>query len=416
MAEDKRVMSQYEYRIEMQYVDSKNNTYTTLINESVRSLIIDHNYDVNNMPILYGTLTIDKKMLDDMILNINTNLMIISIYKYDNTTDQKISMLVLRDLFTYFLPDDINTNDPIDYTDENINEHLGATFTTISMGFMSIKMINRNKRYLELNVKNNSIFDCAKYCLSGMENLIIEPFNYNEKLSQITMPMQESVNNALQFLNAYRVFYNTPYRFYQDFDFTYLVSSSGNAVQRDNEIYSSVLIEIVDISDLQVENIGVINNKTAQLYEVFVSYADTTVFDNTVANKSRTKLKGISSITTADEKSLINTAEYSQAKTAIVRLNNDNVNMINNIQADMNSNNFFVTFVKTDMDMSLFTINKRFTVHHIDQYQEFNGDYLLSRKRECLVREDDSFILSTIINMRKLERSTLSAITSKKAN
>lgn len=55
--------------------------------------------------------------------------------------------------------------------------------------------------------------------------------------------------------------------------------------------------------------------------------------------------------------------------------------------------------------MDLFTINKKISIHHIDRYQDCNGDYLLYRKRECLIREDESFVLETIINMRKIEKS-----------
>ena len=128
------------------------------------------------------------------------------------------------------------------------------------------------------------------------------------------------------------------------------------------------------------------------------------LYDNTIANKSYNKLKEISS-TGITEKTLSNSASYSTDKVHRVRLNNDNENMIYNIEADRNNKNILVYFSKTDLDMDLFTINKKISIHHIDRYQDCNGDYLLYRKRECLIREDESFVLETIINMRKIEKS-----------
>ena len=86
-----------------------------------------------------------------------------------------------------------------------------------------------------------------------------------------------------------------------------------------------------------------------------------------------------------------------------VRLDNDNEHMIDNIEADNNTKNFLVYFSKNDLDTDLFSINKRISIHNIDRYQEFNGNYLLYRKREIYLREDQNFKLTTMINMRRID-------------
>ena len=128
------------------------------------------------MPIIYATMKLDKALVDDMIINVNTNLMIVALYKYNDLTDTKEPIEVFRDKFTYFIPDDVNKNLNLDYNEATEKEHLGNTYTEVIMGLMSINMINLNKRNIELNVSNNTIFDCVKYCTSNMKNLIIEPF------------------------------------------------------------------------------------------------------------------------------------------------------------------------------------------------------------------------------------------------
>lgn len=400
-----RIFTQFRYRVEMVYVDIAKSKETDIVNECLRYLIIDHNFEQNTMPILFAGLRLDKAMLDDMILNTNTNYMIVRIYKYDDLTDEKLEIKVVEDRFTYFIPDDVNKNDPIDYTEENEDEHKDQTFQEVQLGLMSISMINKNKRLLELNVTKNTIYDCVKYCLSEMDNLIIEPFSFNEVLDRIIMPAQDSVNKALRFLNNFRVFYYTPYRFYQDFEFTYLISSTGYPTVRDNEKYTSILIEVFDIDEVAINNIGSMINLAKGIIEVPVSYVNTTLYDNTIANKSKTKIKGVTS-TGSSIKDLINTADYSKAKTSQIRLNNDNTNMIYNLEAEINSNNIFFHLSKNDLDMDTFTINKRFTIKHIDRYQEHNGDYLMTRKRELLMREDDTFTSVTFVNLKKIERSS----------
>lgn len=402
MAKNKRIYSQYRYKAEMTYLNLDKNVDTPLRVEFIKTIVIDHNYDKNSMPILFVTMKLDKSLVDDMILNINKNLILLAIYKYDNLSDTKEEVEIFRDKFTYFLPDGVNANDPIDYTEENEKEHRGNTFRDIVMGLISINHINRNKKYLELNTVNSTIYDCARYCTSHFDNLVIEPFIFNDVHKRIIMPGQESVRKALEFLNSYRVFYYTPFRFYQDFDYTYVISSSGMAIPKDNELYSSIVVNIRDILESDANDVGLVENKTSGTYEVPVSYVNTSVYDNTIANKSRTKLKGVSS-TGSIEKSLNNVADYSEDKISRVRLNNDNDNMIYNLQADTNNKNVLVYFSKADLDSTVFSINKKISVHHIDRYQQYNGNYLLYRKRECYIREDNTFVLNTMINLRKVD-------------
>ena len=402
---DKRLYMQYRYKVEMTYLNIKNNTNTPIKNECVKMVVIDHNYDDNTMPIVYVTLNLDRALVDDMIINANDNLFLLAIYKYDNLTDSKQEIEVFRDKFTYFLPDDVNKYDSADYNDSNEKEHLGNTYRELALGLMSIKMINRNKRLIELNTTNSTIMDCVNYCLSEFDNVLIEPFAFNEVHERIIVPPQESVNKALQFLNSLRVFYFTPYRFYQDFKYTYLISSSGIEIPKYDEVYSTVLIDVKDINDRTANDIGVVANKSSGTYEIPINYVHTNVYDNTIMNKSKNKIKAFSS-TSNTTKTLINNASYSTDKTKVIRLNNDNDNMIYNIEANDNSSNIFIYFNKNDLDMDVLTINKRITVNHIDRYKEHNGSYLMSRKRECLLREDRTFILISMINLNKIEQST----------
>ena len=160
-------------------------------------------------------------------------------------------------------------------------------------------------------------------------------------------------------------------------------------------------------------------NNTSRTYEIDVNYAFTQVYDNTIINKSKTKIAGVTAnpdddtivsindlskqYKTKKNKNLKNKAKYIKDKTETIRLNNDNEHMIDNIEAQNNSENFLVYFSKNDLDTNLFSINKRITIHNIDRYQEFNGNYLLYRKREAYLREDSTFLMSSMINLKRID-------------
>lgn len=395
------ITMQYKYTVSMYYLDNVRNINNEIPSEYIKSIVIDHNYDKNYMPIVYITLSLDKRMLDDMILNSNKNLFILSISKYNDLSDDKQQIECFREKFIYFIPKNVNKSDGIDYNEMNESQTMGNTFIQLTMGLMCLKHINNNKKSLELIAKNNTILDCVKYCTSHMNNLIIEPFIYNDTYDQIIMRPQDSVSKALNFLNNYRVFYNTPYRYYQDFNFTYIISSSGNAISKKDELYSSILINVMDIDNTSSNNIGFSINKSSNTYEVPVSYANTQVYDGSINNKSVNMIKTMSHTGTSI-KSLKNNASYSTSKYKTINVENDNENIIYNIEAENNSNNFFLYFAKEDIDSDLFTINKRISVNNIDRYKDHDGTYLMSRKRECYMREDKNFGMTTLVNLKQI--------------
>lgn len=397
-----KALASYRYTVSMKYLNAKQNTSTEIKTECIKSLIIDHNYDRNSMPVIYINLRLDKALVDDMIKNQNENLMILSVSKFDNNTELKLEVECFNKKCIYFLTDDVNKMDPIDYNDETEEYMKGDTFTKLTIGLLVLEHVNDNKTLCEISTKKATNYDIVKYLTSHMKDLIIEPFSYNDEFEQFILPPKDSVNKALKFLNNHRVFYSTPYRYYQDFNHTYIISSSGKEIKRKDELYSTVVITIRDVDDVAANDTGVVINRSNGTYEVYVSYANAEVYDNTLINKSKNKLRGITSSGT-NEKSLLNTASYSKDKYSLERLNNDNEHMIENIEAKSNTENFIVYFSKNDLDSDLFTINKRISIQNIQRYQEFNGNYLLYRKREIYLREDQTFVMNSMINLKRID-------------
>ena len=394
--------SEFRYTITLSYLNTKKNTAYNIKDECIKNIIIDHNFESNCMPIIYADMNLDKALIDDMITNINDNLIILELNKYDNATDLKLQIQCFRKKFIYFLPDSVSKTDKLDYNEKTEDTLKGDSYKQVVLGLLDIEAINANKTKCELTAKNINMYDIVKYITSHINNIIIEPFYYNESLEQFNLKPTNSVNKALNYLNNYRVFYSTPYRYYNDFNYTYIISSSGRGIPKNDELYNSIIISVKDILDENANSIGMITNKSKKTYQVNVSYGNVSIFDNSLSNKSVTSINGISTEGTKTA-NLSNTASYSNTKIESVRLNNDNIHMIENIQSAKNMNNFFVHLDKNNLDTDLFTINKRITINNIDKYQDYNGEYILYRKQESFTREDKTFIMLSMLDLKRID-------------
>ena len=400
---DKLRVTQWRYKVDMTYLDQVRNVNTDIRVESIKFIIIDHQYETNSMPIIYMSLALDRKLIDDMILNCNNNLMMLAIYKYDDLSDLKQEVEIFRDRFTYFLPNDVSMYDSIDYTEESQSETLGNTYSSINIGLMSVKHINNNKRTFNLSRRNVRIGDMVNLTMEHFNNLIMEPIADSTVISQLNLVPRNSVASCLKSLNNIRALYSTPYRYYQDFDATYLLSSSGKAVPKYSDHYTSVLINVKDIADRTANDVGVIINRTAKTYEIPINYMNVEIWDDTITNKSKTDIIGMSQ-SGESKVELKNKASYIKSKAVNMRINNDNERMLENVKADKDNTNFLVYLQKTDLDSQVLTLNKRITIHHINRYIDHNGDYLMTRKRECYLREDRSFVMSTMLNLKEIQK------------
>lgn len=402
--ESKSRVTKWKYTVSMTYLDNKSKKTTDFTIDMIDYLIIDHDYDNNCMPIIYAQLEIDKMMLDDMILNVNHNLIMLAINKYDELSIEKQEVEVFRKKFVYFLPDDVNKTDDLDYNESNAETNIGMISRVVYVGLICVDHINNNKRTYKMAHKNIKIGDAANEVMAHFNNLIMEPIGDPTVIEQLVVPAQDSVSRMLMALNNIRVFYETPYRYYQDFTCTYLISSSGVGIRKSNEVYSSVIFDIKNMLSNRANELGVIINRSSKTYQIPVNYANVTVFDNSLTNKSRTSVTGMTATDGETKMNLSSKADFLSEKTATMRMENDNEGMLKNIKYDSDNNIFSIYIQKADLDSNVVTPNKRITVHNIDKYRDHDGCYIMYRKRECYFREDDSFIMNSMINLREIQK------------
>lgn len=98
--------------------------------------------------------------------------------------------------------------------------------------------------------------------------------------------------------------------------------------------------------------------------------------------------------------------EVAGTGTKIVRLSNDNANMVKNLKADIENHANMLSVTKTDMDTTILTPNKRYVVNNYDAHSQNNGTFLLTKKIDYFIRSGDIFTISTRLDMAKISEES----------
>ena len=430
-------MSCYKYNISLQYRGgTKDRDVKT---QSIRNIVIDYNYDECVMPTIMANLRLEKKFVDDLIKNQNNAYFILTISGHDTTATFSSNQTAINVKCTYFIPDELNKLDEVEYSQADDEDNGGQSYTQATLGLLVVDHINNNKVQSAITVRDITPQDLIKSLTQHMKNMVIEDIAFNDKYTSIIIPpnMSDSVNKALQYLNNQRVFYNTPYRFFQNFNETILISSSGNGIpspvpDMSGNNNTSIIITVSEIDDMTTVISGIINqtitallssigleslsglatscfsgnslgsgNTGGQSAQVGVNYANLQVFDNTISNKSKNKIKGMTEVG-INEAELSNKSELVKSSYRSSRINNNNTNMMANIAFKENASKYYIYFNKTDLDCTLFNPLKSITINNTNKYQELNGKYLLYNKKESYLRDSNDFILTTHVFLQRI--------------
>ena len=91
--------------------------------------------------------------------------------------------------------------------------------------------------------------------------------------------------------------------------------------------------------------------------------------------------------------------------TKIIPIKNDNANMLKNIKSDIENNKNIISLYKQDMDVSIFNINKKYIIRNYDAHSDQDGLFLLDRRVDIYVREDDRFLCNCLLTFSKVANS-----------
>lgn len=390
----------FRYKVTLRYV-MENNDEIIIDSNQISYVAVDKDFDNNNMPVIAIVASIEKDVLDDMIRHVNDNILTLGIYRYDvNNQTDNITKKCIHDRFIYILPDDISKTAVIDYPNGEGKEGL---YKDVTLWLLPQDAVNNNKQTINGVFKNATMNTMILNSTNYLGKMLLEPIKYDNKYDQVIIPPQNSISEYISFLNNdLSVFYDTPYRFFIDFDMTYIVSSSGHVVKSKNESIFTFDIQISSIIPQEEDDTGMYIDKRNNKNVIYVNSANVNYTRNNITNKM------VNSITTIDSSGNVyrrdvesNNTKVTKKLSTIINLSNTDNNAVNNIVSSLSMNNVGVSIVKNDLDANVFTMNKEYIITD-NTHPEFNGRYLISSVKQMYTKQTEQFVMATVLNLKKI--------------
>lgn len=401
---------EYNYDVEATLVYGNNSL--VFDENTIKSIILNHDFDNKNMPIIYLQISIAPDQYNIMVQNRSNASIIFTLYKYDATSNSQIKKKYISDSFSYMMTSDPNYNESLNTgsnqrfseNKNNVEESLKAT--SYFNGYIALvkeESLNANKQL------NNGIFrNCNLISLihrfTKHMTMVIEPLDpqNNTTIDQIIIPPVDTVTKVLEYIDSEQLIYPTGYRYFRDFDKTYLLSNSGNAVDLHDGAYSKVFIEICDPLEV-IESGNAMEIDTAnKAYIIKINANDTSIKVDQSVDRSYNSIMSIDSdgqTTNVD----LNVEAHSDS-TQKVQVTRSGTETITKSKYMRESTATMLSITKSNIDSSILTPNKEYIVKNYKNNAQYNGRYILSYKKEVLAR-DGNYVISTLFGLRKVSDS-----------
>lgn len=394
---------QYNYKVSLKYMTTTNKE-VEIESSQLQYILIDKDFDNCNMPVISVFGSIEKNILDDMILNMDNNIVVLGLYKYDITNqNDNITEKYIEDRFIYILNEDVSKTTKLDNPKGIDSEQGNKQYKEVNLWLLQQDAVNNNRQVINGIYHNASMNSLILQTTNYLGKVLLEPIRYDTKFDQVVIPPLDSLSNYIRYLNdSLGVFYDTPYRFFIDFDSTYIVSSSGNAIRARNQYIYTIVIDIKEIDPGETsEEQGAYVDLRAGKYTIGISTANVEYTKNHVTNKLVNKVTVVNSKGEVFEQVLEdNKAKVTGTINQIMSVSNNDQNVINAISNSIESSNISLTIVKNDLDAGMFTLNKEYII--IDPlHDEYNGRYILTHSKQLFIKQNGNFIMSTVLSFKK---------------
>lgn len=388
-----KLNTNYKYNISLTYM--KDNISLDIEYDKILTLTIEYDYDKKNMPIILLRANLDKNLIDHMINNTN-KIIVLNISKYKESDSIKINKTFIQDEFFYFLDNNVNYNEDIDYGGENTDAEDITKIITI--GLIKKDSVLKNKMLINGVYTDTSILDmiCSRFTHT---KLIIEPFE-NKKIDNIIITPMESLTKFINYIDNEYTLYDTQYRLFHDFNKSYLISSSGKGIPVKDEKYNTVYININNTITKESKIEGMREDKDAKAYIVNIDPSNMNIAVDNSTTLSYNEIIAVDSEGNSKTVSLNSNVDGNRYR--ITRLNNDNLDKLDNVKNNIDFGNTVINIIKEQLDSELFTINKEFFINCYDKLKDKSGKYLLMSKKEIYVKEVDDFQMTTILSLKKI--------------
>lgn len=391
----------FKYTLEMSLLVGTK--YYSIPKNAVKTIIINSDYDKNNMPIIYLRVRVSTTLYNQMVLNSDKATISFRLFKYDDKSISGIKESYIEDNFTYSMPTDPNYNESMEQYVSNsstVNSDNAESYLEGYIALTSLHLVADNMKMINAILKDTDVMSIVHKYTSHM-NMCIEPFDNRDHIDQLIIPPITSISKLLSFLNNEYCFYKNGYRYFRSFNTTYLLSANGNPIQDGINTYNTIIISICDPLDNKGKSNAIDLDRTNHAYIVYVDASSTTLKIDKFANKSYNSIIGVDTEgNTLQEDLNIPATPDSTEKAMFERI--DNLEYLYNVKSAIESSTVMVIISKTEIDSSIFSPNKQYQIKHYSQSREYDGKYILSYKKEIMMQQGDQYIGNVLFALRRI--------------
>lgn len=395
------LITSFNYNVKASFIID--DIYYDIPDGCINSIIIDYSYDAKNMPGIYVALRLQSDLYNKMVLNVENGLLSFRIYKFNTQVSTPVLEPYIEDRFIYLIQSDLNYNAALEKTTVNSFESDPNSYMEGHIGLISLKLLTQNSVLINDIIKNSNLASIVHKYTNHMK-MCIEPFENNKLIDQFIIPPINTITGLLKYLNNNFSFYKSGYRYFRDFNKTYLLSMKGNPISDDEYDYDNIIIYICDPTDERANSASIELDPTNKAYVIYASANNLTITQNRTAAKKYNALMSVDTLGNTNEFEL-DIPSYAEAtkKYIFERTPNDNSDFSYNTKNMLESGAYFLTIVKNEIDTSLISPNKQFHIKSHDLDRSYDGKYVLSSKKEIFYRTTGSYTCTVNFTLRRAE-------------
>ena len=277
----------YEYSATLVFMNGEDKK--EIPQNSIKTIIINKEFDRLTMPTINMTLEMDRELADEVIKNKKTATMFLKMNKIQTSNvSNAVEETYFYDEFTYLIEEDFDKTKPFRYIDPDKKDQKSTEadkYRPIRLGLISKTCSDLARKPNNLVTYNSSMQDIVIKLLNISKPLLIEPFEYTDPVPQCVIPPKETLTKVLEYLNNIKVFYSTGYRFFMDLDAMYLVSKAGKYIPKQNEKTGVVNIEVktLDKNDSLARGISLADDNSA--YNLIIEATNSNLDNSDLTDK-----------------------------------------------------------------------------------------------------------------------------------
>lgn len=234
-------MGTYKYTALLLYADEGTNEPIRIYGDQIDGFTIVHDYNSEAIqPMALVNVNIDKNLIDQMVKNKDKGRINFIVKKVDVSTEPKVELDYINTICTYEMNDDVFSEKTLIYGADRGDNHEDV-YSHTTIGLMSEDLTNLNVVSADCTIKECNMMGAVCHFTAHMP-IVIEPFQFNKDIDQLIIEPLESIKEIIRYLSNIATFYDTPIRYFMEYDCTYLLSSKGIATPKEGEEYSTVII------------------------------------------------------------------------------------------------------------------------------------------------------------------------------